>query len=159
EFFPLNRMMGKSDHGGCCDKSLASACSAEVSRLSSVMSAQPAPARMLLHRSRRSVQILPLSLACASTPSARTASRPTGARMSTPSSSAPLMAVSLRILFQRGGFTDEMRNSGQDPLKLPQRFSDGNSMRIDRQLADGVLVRAAALLDHRKRFQDGALRL
>lgn len=51
------------------------------------------------------------------------------------------------------------RYSRQDTVELPQRFPDVNAIRTKAQLANGVFVRATALLDHRDCLADFALHL
>src|SRR4051812_11305034 len=89
-------------------------------------------------------------------------SRRTGAQIRTfvflsPSMGGILVTSALFLLIVF--FVREDRNARQHAAELPQRLSDGETVRRDLQLPDRRFVRAAALLDDRDRFPHFAVRL
>src|SRR5581483_10593421 len=76
-------------------------------------------------------------------------SRPTGARISTRASRSPFtIAV---FLEERAGVADVLRGARQDAGELRQGRAEADAAAAELELADGVLVIAAALLDDGER--------
>src|SRR4051812_30876621 len=85
----------------------------------------------------------------------RAASRPTGAKMSTRSSSISSPVVMTQ---KRGGGAGIPGHTGQDALELRKRRSHSKAVRPDLKLTDCRFVAARTLLHDRQRPTDGAAR-
>ena len=149
---------GRSDHGGCVASSVREAAVSAVRR--ALLGQERRPRRRAISRS----ELVERSGTRASAnPRARAASAvvaaslAVGARTSTRRSRSSSAVTAPSRSFATGLSYDG--HAGQHAAELAQRLADADRRRVEPELADGPLVRAAALLHHRDRLPHLALRL
>src|SRR4051812_48282275 len=150
-------MSGKSDQRGCVSTACFSLATRGGPSASSATISTPAPRATSSLASCAVRQAWQAMLARSSSSHSRRASRPEGVNTSARISYRSLLLRSDTLL-QLLRFSAEARGAGQPALEPHQRFSHVDPTLAEAQLADGALVRAAALLQHRERLPHRAIR-
>src|SRR5665213_646621 len=145
---------GRSDQGGWASTHSLSARGSCPNRPSSATRTTAAPRASSsinpekLAHTKGSMPTLRMNAAAAAP------SRPTGAKIRTRASRS-VLAIGLDIE-EATGVPDILRRSAEDAGELPERRAQADAIGAKLELADGVLVLAAALLHHRQGAPDGA---
>src|SRR5690349_10686461 len=147
-------MMGRSDQEGCWASAASRAPTPSLSA-SSAMTAPAAPSPMAPASASMLGHTPAWNPACLRALTRSSASRPVGVRSRIRS---PRLLGSLAstptvdgaaLVEKRLPFSQVRRNSGQHALEIVQRLTHPDPRIGDLKLADGVLVMAAAFLQHR----------
>src|SRR5689334_1495769 len=138
-------MSGMSDQAGCIATASWKVSSAFGSNASSTTTMQPTPARTCAAAS------ITEGHSCASMPSLRR--KPAAnARSAELGETTTTFTGGASLVVDGLGPAEEARHAGHHTLEVDQRRPDGDAVGREADLADGVLVAAAALLQQRQRL-------
>src|SRR6476659_643441 len=140
---------GKSDQGGCLPTQSVRAAS-PVLKASSATTAAPAPSCRAFPNWSMSLHTTAVRPAAPSWSAAASPSRPVGAKTRTRVRVSGACGI-VRVSHQGFPLPDVGRRSGEYALEMLERGPDLNTAFCQAKLADGVLVSAAALFNHRQR--------